>query len=263
MTPLTDACFNFTHESFRHDAEQVIQRALDAGVRRMVVPGASLEDSRHAIDLVAQHPDILIACAGTHPHLARTWDDEARAQLAALVADPAVCAVGECGLDYNRNYSTPAQQKTAFSQQLDVAAECQLPIFMHQRDAHEDFLALLKPRRADIPHAVVHCFTGNETELRDYLDLDCHIGITGWICDERRGTHLKSLVQHIPLSRLLLETDAPWLAPRDMKPRPRRNEPAYLPHIAAVVAACMDIPVVDLAHATHANAAAVFQTAHR
>ena len=255
---LTDACFNFTNDTFRRDAAQVLQRASEAGVRRMIVPGSSLDDSERAIKLAAQHPDILRACAGTHPHLARTWDDDSAARLAQLAAKPEVCAIGECGLDYNRNYSTPAQQKAAFERQLAVAAECKLPAFMHQRDAHADFLALLKPRRADLPHAVVHCFTGDRAELDDYLALDCHIGITGWICDERRGTHLKPLVKHIPLSRLLIETDAPWLAPRDLRPKVRRNEPAHLPHIAAVVAECAGVSVEELAQATHANAATVF-----
>lgn len=256
MSPLTDICCNLTHDSFQGDVAAVIERAANAGVRRLVVPGASLEDSRAAIRLAEQYPDVLRACAGTHPHLARTWDDTSRADLMTLAGN--VCAIGECGLDYNRNYSTPEQQKTAFAQQLEVAVECQLPVFMHQRDAHADFLSLLEPHRANIPHAVVHCFTGSESELGDYLELDCYIGITGWICDERRGTHLKSLVKNIPLSRLLIETDAPWLVPRDLHPKVRRNEPAHLSHIAAVIAGCMNVTVDELAQATNANAEIIF-----
>ncbi|MEP6897192.1 MAG: TatD family hydrolase, partial [Rhodanobacter sp.] len=152
--------------------------------------------------------------------------------------DPAVRAIGETGLDFNRNYSPREVQLGVFERQLQIAVDLQLPLFLHQRDAHEDFVALLRRYRDKVPGAVVHCFTDTGAALRDYLALDCHIGITGWICDERRGTHLRELVREIPSNRLMLETDAPYLLPRTVRPPPahRRNEPMYLRHICEEVA---------------------------
>jgi len=121
---------------------------------------------------------------------------------------------------------------------LTLAIETGKPLFLHQRDAHEDFISILSEYRSVLPKGVAHCFTSGAMELETYLDLGLAIGITGWICDERRGHHLQSLVARIPAGRLLLETDGPYLVPRDLKPAPpgRRNEPMFLPHIAAVVA---------------------------
>ena len=146
-------------------------------------------------------------------------------------------AIGECGLDFNRNFSAHEQQEYAFDAQLALAAELQMPVFLHCRDAHERFVAVLKPRIARLPGAVVHCFTGTADELAECPDMGLSVGITGWVCDERRGMTLRELLPQIPADRLLLETDAPLL-PRDMRPRPtsRRNEPCFLPHIVQQVA---------------------------
>ena len=158
-------------------------------------------------------------------------------------------AIGETGLDFNRNYSPHPAQETAFVQQMMLAAELQLPLFCHQRDAHDHFIALLRQYRQKIPRVVVHCFTDSREALIEYLDLDCYIGITGWICDERRGLELRELVKLIPADRLLLETDAPYLLPRNLTPKPasRVNEPAYLPHILEDVARCQQRSPADLA----------------
>ncbi len=257
---LIDICFNFTHESFRKDEAQVLARARAAGVRAMVVPGSSLADSADAIERAAHHPGVLFPAAGVHPHLAKEWNAGSRERLRALVRDNAVVAVGETGLDYYRDFSPRAQQRQAFDEQIGIAKDAGLPLFLHQRDAHEDFIAAL--RQTAITGAVVHCFTGNRRELDACLELDLYIGITGWICDERRGTHLKELVKAIPPERLLIETDAPYLVPRDLapeaRPRDRRNEPALLAHIAARVAAQLDISVKELAQRTCANAHRLF-----
>lgn len=229
---------NLTHESFRHDRDAVFERARAQGVMQIVVTGASEVGAIAARELAAQHPGFLVATAGVHPHHASDYTADTETSLRALLADPVVRAAGETGLDYNRNYSPRAAQLFAFERQLELGFQAGLPLFLHQRDAHEDFLALLKPVRDRFGYAVVHCFTGTREELYDYLDLDLHIGITGWVCDERRGTHLRELVREIPAHRLMLETDAPYLLPRTLKPRPphRRNEPMFLPHIAAEVA---------------------------
>jgi len=229
---------NLTHESFRHDREAVLERARAHGVTQIVVTGASESGATDASELAALHPGFLYATAGVHPHHATDYTADTEAVLQRLLADPLVRAAGETGLDYNRNYSPRSAQLFAFERQLQLGAEAGLPLFLHQRDAHEDFMALLKPLRDRYPAAVVHCFTGTREELYDYLDLDLHIGITGWICDERRGTHLRELAREIPPQRLMLETDAPYLLPRTLKPHPphRRNEPMFLPHIAAELA---------------------------
>src|SRR5699024_9838431 len=154
------------------------------------------------------------ATAGIHPHNARFHDADANAKLKTLLATPEVACAGEMGLDFNRDFSPRADQEKAFEAQLALAAEVGKPVFLHERDAHARFLAILRKWRDRLPAAVVHCFTGNREALYAYLDLDCHIGVTGWVCDERRGNELASLVPAIPDDRLLLETDAPYLIPR-------------------------------------------------
>ena len=224
---LVDIGANLSHESFGHDLPAVLERARAHGVARMVVTGASHEGSEQALALAQAHPGVLYATAGVHPHHAVDYDDATDARLRELALQPAVRAVGETGLDYHRNYSPREVQLQVFERQLRIAAELGKPLFLHQRDAHAEFLALLKRYRPRVPAAVVHCFTDTREALRDYLALDCHIGITGWICDERRGTHLREIVREIPANRLMLETDAPYLLPRTVRPQPshRRNEP--------------------------------------
>jgi len=235
---LIDIGANLGHESFRHDFDAMLARPQEHGVSRMIVTGASADGSRHALALAHDHAGRLFATAGVHPHHAIDFDDATEALLRELARDPAVRAVGETGLDYNRNYSPREVQLAVFERQLRIAADVHKPLFLHQRDAHDDFVALLRRWRDKVPGAVVHCFTDTGEALRDYLALDCHIGITGWICDERRGTHLRELVREIPAHRLMIETDAPYLLPRTVRPSPahRRNEPMYLRHICEEIA---------------------------
>jgi TatD DNase family protein len=257
---LIDIGANLTHESFRSDLDAVLQRAVDHGVSRMVVTGASREGSQQALRLAEAHPGSLFATAGVHPHHAIDYDDATDTLLRELATHPAVRAVGETGLDYNRNYSPRDVQLAVFERQLQMAVDLHKPLFLHQRDAHDDFLALLKRYREKVPAVVVHCFTDSGAALRDYLTLDCHIGITGWICDERRGTHLRELVKEIPANRLMIETDAPYLLPRTVRPQPahRRNEPMYLRHICDEVARDRGEPVEITAANSTATAAAFF-----
>ncbi|MCC5862027.1 MAG: TatD family hydrolase [Gammaproteobacteria bacterium] len=260
MPELIDIGANLTHESFAPDLGAVLARAGDAGVTRMIVTGSTLAHSSAAAHLAAVHAGVLYATAGVHPHHAREFTPADLPGLRALAAAPGVVAIGECGLDYFRNYSSPAEQERAFTAQLELAVELQLPVFLHQRDAHDRFMGILRDYRDQLGHAVAHCFTAGQRELWAYLDLDLHIGITGWICDERRGSHLEPLVRDIPEDRLMLETDAPYLLPRDLRPRPksRRNEPAYLPHILAKVATCRDTTAAALAASTTATAERFF-----
>jgi TatD DNase family protein len=257
---LIDIGANLTHESFRRDFDAVLDRARKAGVGHIIVTGASREGSEHALDLAREHPEMLHATAGVHPHHAGDYGAETDALLRTLAREPEVVAVGETGLDYFRDLSPRPAQRAAFEKQLAIAVELGMPLFLHQRDAHDEFFALLKSARDRVPAAVVHCFTDDRRALFDYLDLDCHIGITGWICDERRGTHLRELVRSIPAHRLMLETDAPYLLPRDIRPPPsdRRNEPLYLAHICEAVARERGETSEALAEQTSANARAFF-----
>lgn len=251
---------NLSHVSFTRDLADVLARALAAGVTRQIVTGADVAGSRIAAGLVSAHPGTLWCTAGVHPHHAAQLDAGARAQLEDLLALPGVVAVGECGLDYYRNLAPPAAQRAAFAAQLEIAAAAGLPVFLHQRDAHADFVAMLAEHRPALVGGVAHCFTGGPSELEAYVALDLSIGVTGWVCDERRGASLRESVPLIPAGRLMIETDAPYLLPRDLPLRAasRRNEPAYLPHIAAAVASLRGQPTAELAALTTANAERFF-----
>lgn len=257
---LIDIGANLGHESFRADFDAVLARARAHGVAQIVVTGASAGGSRAARELARAHPGFLHATAGVHPHHAHDYDDATEALLRELAADPLVKAVGETGLDYFRDFSPHAAQIAAFERQLAIAIDCGKPLFLHQRDAHQDFIACLDRVRGRIGRAVVHCFTGERRELLDYLDRGFYIGITGWICDERRGAHLRDLVGLIPTDRLLIETDAPYLLPRDLEPKPshRRNEPMHLAHVCAAIAAARGEDVATTAALSSANARAFF-----
>jgi len=263
---LIDIGANLTHDSFDHDRDAVLQRACAAGVARMIVTGASREHSPKALALAKAHPGVLYATAGVHPHHAVEYTDECDAEMRALHAHPEVVAVGECGLDYFRDFSPRPAQRKAFERQLQVAADLAVdgvakPLFLHQRDAHADFMAMMANFDGRLGPAVVHCFTGTRGELFDYLDRDWHIGITGWLCDERRGLHLRELVKHIPANRLMVETDAPYLLPRTARPQPshRRNEPMYLAHIVEELARDRGEDVATAAAHSAATASAFFR----
>ena len=238
MIELVDIGVNLTNKSLMRDLDGVMQRAADAGVRQMVVTGTSIEVTGQALELCTRFPERLVFTCGVHPHHADEWDAVSPDKLKKLAQHPAARAIGETGLDFNRSYSPHEAQEIAFRRQLELAEELEMPVFCHQRDAHQRFVEILRDHRERIGKIVVHCFTDSREALLDYLDLDCHIGITGWICDERRGLELQQLVKLIPAERLMLETDAPYLLPRDLRPKPstRINEPAYLPHILEAVA---------------------------
>ncbi|MGI3130464.1 TatD family hydrolase [Halopseudomonas pachastrellae] len=235
-----DIGVNLTDKAFAQDRDAVLERAWQADVSQMLLTMTSLEQADSLLALCAEQPQRLFTTAGVHPHEARHWTADSSRQLAALCAEPAVRAVGECGLDFNRDFSPRPAQVKALEEQLAIAVETQLPVFLHEREASDTLLAVLRDYRDQLSGAVVHCFTAERDALYAYLDLDLHIGITGWICDERRGTHLHSLVRDIPANRLLLETDAPWLMPRTLSPKPknRRNEPAFIAEVAQMVAQC-------------------------
>ena len=252
---------NLTHDSFDSDRAQVLERAHEAGVVQLIVTGASEEGSKSALKLAQDHPGVLFATAGVHPHRASEFTAETEVLLRELSSKDEVVAVGETGLDYFRDFSPRDAQRDAFQKQLQIGIDTGLPLFLHMRDAHEDFHAMLREVRENLSEAVVHCFTGNREELHDYINLDCHIGITGWICDERRGTHMKEFLGDIPANRLMIETDSPYLKPRNLRPRVKshRNEPRWLPWILGTLAAARDESPEFLAEQTTQNARRFFR----
>lgn len=257
---LVDIGANLAHPAFHGDLPEVLARAGAAGVASIIVTGTSVAESLHALKTANDHPGRIRATAGVHPHHASECDASTIPALRVLARHPQVVAIGECGLDFNRNYSPHPDQEKWFLAQLELAIEVSKPLFLHSRDAFPRFSDLISEHKNKLPRAVAHCFTGDKAELHAYLDLGLYIGITGWICDERRGAHLVELVRDIPADRLMLETDSPYLTPRDMRPQPkaRRNEPAHLPHILRAVARAVGKPAEQLAAETTRNARTFF-----
>lgn len=261
MSYWTDICTNLTDRRFKEDHAQVVEEAINADVNKMLIAGTNLAHSEQALELCKQFPDHLFSTAGFHPHDAKDASPAALTSIRALLKDPQVVAVGETGLDFNRDFSPRSQQIHVFEQQLEVAADCQKPLLLHERDAHSQQYNMLKDARDHISGGVLHCFTGEKRALYNYLDLDLYIGITGWVCDERRGELLQQLVKEIPADRLLLETDAPYLTPRDYRPKPKggRNSPALLPHIGKTVARLRGEDWQAVQHHSSENARQLFQ----
>lgn len=259
-----DIGVNLTSTQFAKDRDQVIKRAKEVGITGLLITGTNALESQQAQSLAEKHPGFCWSTAGVHPHHASEWSAETAATLTRLAESDTVVAIGECGLDFNRNVSDPAQQAYAFNAQLELAAELGLPVFLHCREAHDRFLAILTPWLPKLSGAVLHCFTGTQNELEACLALGLSVGITGWVCDERRGTELRTLMPLIPAERLLLETDAPYLLPRDMRPRPasRRNEPCFLPHIVGEVAKLRGEDAAWLAQQCDTNARKLFSLEH-
>lgn len=257
---LIDIGANLAHDSFDDDRDEVMQRAANAGISTMIVTGSSDGSNVRAAKLAEKSGGVLFSTAGVHPHHASDYTDASDSLIRKLVRKDVVVAVGECGLDYFRNFSPREAQLDAFRRQLEIAKETGLPVFLHQRDAHDDFVEVLEPALPDVSRAVAHCFTGEGESLREYVAMGLYIGITGWICDERRGKHLHDIVDVIPDDRLLIETDAPYLLPRTIRPRPktRRNEPMYLTEVVRVVAEARGQSEEHIATITTENAKRLF-----
>ena len=259
---MIDIGVNLGNAAFDADRAAVVQRAKAAGVQAMIITGTSVEESRKALAL-ADPAAGLYATAGVHPHEAGNVAADWAAQIAALAADPAIVAIGETGLDFYRNYAPRPAQRRVFRAQVELAAATGKPLFVHDRDSGGETGAILADYRGALGHCVIHCFTGTAADLAGYLEAGFSIGITGWICDERRGGVLAALAPRIPEDRLMIETDAPYLLPRTIRPRPasRRNEPAFLPHVAARLAACRGEDAAAIEALTHTNAERFFHLA--
>jgi TatD DNase family protein len=261
MSKYIDIGVNLTGSSFKKDISEVIERAQQVGVEQLIVTGTDIEHSESAINLSQIYESVCYSTVGLHPHHASDYSNDTGSELRDMLSRKHVVAVGECGLDFNRNFSSRKEQIRAFEAQIEIAIDLQKPLFLHQRDAHKDLVAIIKSCRNDLTKIVAHCFTGNLEEVNDYNLLDMHIGVTGWICDERRGKSLQQAVKQVPLDRIMLETDAPYLLPRNLLTKPvkkNRNEPCFIPHIANTVATFMEVDETKLITAAFDNSQRFF-----
>ncbi|WP_246119358.1 TatD family hydrolase [Aliikangiella coralliicola] len=255
-----DIGINLTNKRFDHDREQVIDSAIEVGVNKLVITGTSVRESQRALLMANERPDTLFSTAGCHPHDAKSLDEDGLAQIDSLANEQQVVAIGECGLDFNRNFSPKEKQIEVFKQQLELAVKVQKPVFLHERDAFDTQYQILKDYLPSLNGAVSHCFTGQQAHLEAYLSLGLSIGITGWICDERRGKALYDIVKFIPDDRLMVETDGPYLTPRNLpkKPKDGRNEPRFLPHIAKTIAEARGQSLQHIAEISYTNSCHFF-----
>lgn len=247
---------NLTNKVFSPDLADVLTRAQASGVSFIDVTGTDLASSQRASAMAREHPLILGATAGIHPHGAKACSPEALQQISELLARPEVLMCGEMGLDHARNYSTPAEQAFAFESQLDMAEDCGKPLFLHCRDAFDEFIAILDRRPSLWPRAIVHCFTGGPDQARALAERGAYFGITGWVADKRRNAPLLAALPLIPLARLMVESDAPYLMPvnRPKSQTRDRNEPAFVPWVVKSVAEALGMDPKDIEQAAFDNA---------
>ena len=248
MDNLVDIGLNLMHSSFKKDRIEIIEEAKKVGVNQFIITGTNIQSSQMAAQYASQYPETLFSTSGVHPHDAKTCDETTMGKIEKIAENDCVVAIGECGLDYNRNFSPQDVQRKWFEAQIEVAEKLEMPLFLHEREAHEDLYNILKRHESVVEKSVVHCFTGTKQEAQNYIDLGCYIGVTGWICDMKRGKDLQEAVSVIPPEKLMIETDAPFLIPKnfDFKPKKNRNEPKYLPHILETIAYYMEIDSQEL-----------------
>lgn len=250
MEGLIDIGLNLMHKSFDKNRAEIIEESAKVGVNQFIITGTNVQSSQTAKEYAKQNQfkNILFSTAGVHPHDAKTCNTETIVKLEEFAEEDCVVAIGECGLDYNRNYSPQDVQREWFRNQIELAEKLDMPLFLHERDAHEDMMKILQEYPKMAKKAVVHCFTGTKEEAENYLSIGCHIGVTGWICDERRGESLQEAVTVIPPEKMMIETDAPFLIPRNLpkKPKSNKNKPKYLPHILKTITEYKDMNPKDL-----------------
>ena len=243
MNEIADIACNFTSERFDNDLDEVIKRAIDNKITKFGLICSRMSDLSKLLKIYKQYSKNMFYTIGVHPHHANEINDDYLKKLKDVITTNNPHAIGETGLDFFRNLSTYEQQIYVFEEQIKIAIDTNKPLFLHQRDSHDDFIKILRKYSSDISKAVVHCFTGTQGQLDDYLELDCYIGITGWICDEKRNIELRKAIKNIPLEKLMIETDCPYLIPKNLveKPKNNRNEPSNLNHIVSEISMLMNI----------------------
>ncbi|XP_045588714.1 3'-5' ssDNA/RNA exonuclease TatD isoform X1 [Procambarus clarkii] len=279
---IVDIGANLTNKKFTRDLDSVVSRARDAGVHKIMVTGITVQSSKDALRLTRLFPETLYSTAGIHPHEAKSWDDETEEALRELAANHEVVAIGECGLDFNRNFSPQDVQLEVFEKQVSLACELRKPLFVHERDAHKEVLEILKKYKGRLPSVVIHCFTGDTAQASAYLKEGCYIGLTGYVWKDKSEDGVRRILEDgvVPLDRLLVETDSPFMYPntRASKLPPyvkealtersltflhryctfQRNEPCSLPVTIEMIAAYMKKKSEQVALQTTFNALKVF-----
>jgi TatD DNase family protein len=250
---MIDIGINFFKDHFKKDKDSVITDAIKNGVKQIILTGTMLDNSIESDSIAAKYPNVLFSTAGIHPHRASSFNNKTITELKKLLAKKHVVSVGECGLDFNRDLSPRNIQERVYDEQLQLAVEVQKPLFLHERDAFKRFVEITKQYNGKLPNGVVHCFTGTVEEAKTYLDMGLYIGITGSISD-RRFPQLVDVVKFVPLDRLMIETDSPYMMPRNMPRKEikfdRRNEPAYLPWVARSIAEAKGVSFEEIDEST-------------
>ena len=262
MHEIADIACNFTSDRFDNDLDQVINRAIVNNITKFGLICSRLSDIEKLLEIYNRYSKDMFFTIGVHPHHANEINEEYLKKLKEVINNNNPHAIGETGLDFFRNLSTYEEQIFAFEEQIKIAIDTNKPLFLHQRDSHDDFIKILRKYSSDINKSVVHCFTGTKEQLDDYLELDCYIGVTGWICDAKRNIELRKTIKNIPLERLMIETDCPYLIPKNLeeKPKNNRNEPTYLNHIANEIAALMKKDINDIREKTYKTSLSFFQS---
>lgn len=251
MNTFIDIGINLTNKQFHNEKEEIINRALDNGVEQMILTGTSVRGSKESAAIAEDYPEILFSTAGIHPHDAKFFTNESIDELRKLLKQDHVVSVGECGLDFDRDFSPRPVQEKCYRAQLELSIEVNKPLFLHERSAFKRFNEITEEYISKLPNAVVHCFTGTLHEAKIYLDKGFYLGFTGAVSDQNRFKHLEEVVKYIPLDRMMIETDAPFMLPKNMPKMPnRRNEPGFLPYVAQTIANLKKLSISEVANET-------------
>ena len=247
MNRYFDIALNLASDRYAGERDKIVADAISHKVDYFNIVCSSVNELDFVKDLNDRYRQNSCFTLGVHPHNANELNEDSLNSLKGYIQTYRPSAVGETGLDFFRNLSSYENQLNAFEQQIIISIENNLPLFLHQREAHDDFIKIIDRYISDINKGVVHCFTGTQSQLNDYLERDLYIGLTGWVCDERRNKDLRQSIKDIPIDKLMIETDAPYLIPRslEIKPKNNRNEPQFLPHIADEIAALINVDQKD------------------
>ena len=248
---------NLTHESFKKDLDMVIKEAKLNKVKKICITSTTIEDTKISLKISEKDQDFFITTCGIHPHYADTFKESNIKEIKQLSEHTSVKAIGETGLDFNRNFSKKENQILCFKSQIEIAQELNLNLFLHQRDAHKDFMNCFNNVDLKV-NAVVHCFTEDKEKFYEYLDRGFWIGFTGWICDPVRGKHMIDLISNMPLDRIMIETDSPYLMPKNLKIKGRRNEPKFIVEVAKRIASLQNKSLEDISQIFFENSLKFF-----
>jgi len=263
LAPLIDIGANLLDQKLLKNFNSIIDKSKKNNIKNIIITSSTIEDTTKAKELIDKEPGYLYTTVGFHPHNAKDYRDKYYSQMRELCALDYVKAIGECGLDYKRNYSTKNQQIHCFQSHLELATEINLPMFLHEREAHYDFINLLRQYINQIEDVVVHCFTGNRDNLKNYLDMGCYIGITGWITDPKRGYHLHDIIKYIPSDRLMIETDSPYLLPfSDCIKNKSYNEPCNLIFVLEEISKILQKDKEELSSQIYTNTCRFFNISY-